>query len=156
MVMRPSIPAALAFSAVLAAIGVVLVFWSFREREAGRLGSADPAMIAAGQAIYREHCASCHGAELQGQPNWQEPMPNGRLPAPPHDASGHTWHHSDEELFRIVKAGMSAVVPDYENDMPGFGDVLSDRDIRAVLAFIKSSWPRRERQYQQERSSADR
>ena len=117
-------------------------------------GRDDAAQIALGRALYGEHCAACHGAELEGQPNWQEPLPSGRLPAPPHDATGHTWHHSDEELFGIVKGGMSAVVPDYENDMPAFGDVLSDEEIRAVLAFIKSTWPRQEREYQEARSRA--
>jgi len=33
--------------------------------------------------------------------------------------------------------------------MPGFAGVLSDAEIRAVLAYIKSTWPERERGYQQ-------
>jgi hypothetical protein len=89
---------------------------------------------------------------LQGQPNWQTRLANGRLPAPPHDASGHTWHHSDDQLFTIVKKGVSAIVPDYESDMLGFEGMLSDKDIRAVLTFIKSTWPEREREYQARRS----
>jgi mono/diheme cytochrome c family protein len=75
------------------------------------------------------------------------------MPAPPHDASGHTWHHPDGVLFRITKEGPAAVVGGgYESDMPGFGDILGDEDIRAVLAFIKSTWPERERAYQAEMS----
>lgn len=108
--------------------------------------------ITLGRALYAEHCAACHGAELQGQPNWQERLPNGRMPAPPHDASGHTWHHPDDVLFRITKEGVSAVVPGYASDMPAFDHVLSDEEIRAVLAFIKSTWPERERSYQEARS----
>jgi mono/diheme cytochrome c family protein len=107
-------------------------------------------VIAQGRQVYEAHCAACHGAELQGQPDWQNPLPSGRLPAPPHDASGHTWHHSDAVLFRIVKEGTAAVVGGgYESDMPGFGDVLSDAEIDAVLAYIKSTWPERERSYQE-------
>ena len=34
--------------------------------------------------------------------------------------------------------------------MPGFADVLSDAEIRAVLDYIKSTWPERERSYQLE------
>jgi len=110
-----------------------------------------------GQAIYAANCASCHGAKLEGQPDWKTPLPSGRLPAPPHDASGHTWHHPDRILFRITKHGTAAVVGGgYESDMPGFGDVLSDDDIRAVLDFIKSTWPERERQYQAEMSRRER
>ena len=112
--------------------------------------------LAAGRGVYREHCASCHGANLQGQPDWQSPLPSGRLPAPPHDASGHTWHHSDRILFDITKYGTSAVVGrGYESDMPGFGPVLTDEQIRAVLAFVKSTWPERERRYQQEMTGRD-
>jgi mono/diheme cytochrome c family protein len=101
-----------------------------------------------GRGIYADHCASCHGADLEGQPNWQVALANGRMPAPPHDATGHTWHHSDDDLFTIVKFGMAALVPGIESDMPGFQGVLSDDEIRAVLAFIKSTWPPNERTYQ--------
>jgi mono/diheme cytochrome c family protein len=109
--------------------------------------------LALGRDVYAAHCASCHGAELEGQPNWQTRLPNGRMPAPPHDATGHTWHHSDDQLFTIVKSGVDAIVPGYESDMPGFDGVLSKGEIRAVLAFIKSTWPTREREYQRRRST---
>jgi mono/diheme cytochrome c family protein len=113
----------------------------------------DAAAIARGETLYVERCASCHGAKLEGQPNWKSPLPSGRMPAPPHDASGHTWHHPDGVLFRITKEGPAAVVGGgYESDMQGFGDILGDEDIRAVLAFIKSTWPERERAYQAEMS----
>ena len=112
--------------------------------------------IASGRQIYAEHCASCHGAELEGQPDWQTRLPNGRMPAPPHDASGHTWHHSDSQLFTIVKNGVSAIVPGYESDMPGFEGVLTDDQIQTVLAYIKSTWPDREREYQARQSEEER
>ncbi len=106
----------------------------------------DPAQIATGARVYEQHCAACHGAKLEGQPNWRERLPNGRLPAPPHDESGHTWHHADELLFAITKHGMVApyAPPGYESDMPGFGDRLTDEEIRAVLAFIASHWTSRQ------------
>ncbi|MBM1171991.1 c-type cytochrome [Microvirga arabica] len=122
------------------------LLWMFR-----RDGESS-ARITLGRQLYGAYCASCHGADLQGEPDWQGPKPNGLMPAPPHDATGHTWHHSDEELFRITKLGMAAVVPNYESAMPAFGDALSDQEIKAILAFIKSTWPERERTYQQERS----
>lgn len=102
-----------------------------------------------GAEIYAANCAACHGVKLEGQPDWMRRLPSGRLPAPPHDGSGHTWHHSDGVLFRITKEGSAAVVGGgYESDMPGFNEVLSDNEIRAVLDFIKSTWPERERKYQ--------
>ncbi len=104
--------------------------------------------IALGQDIYAQYCASCHGANLEGQPDWKRRLENGRMPAPPHDESGHTWHHSDQDLFAITKLGVGGVVPGYESDMLAFGEILSDEDIVAVLAFIKSTWPERQRDVQ--------
>jgi len=100
-------------------------------------------MLAQGQRVYVAHCAACHGAQLEGQPNWRERGPDGRLPAPPHDASGHTWHHPDEVLIRITREGVAQVaqLKDYVSAMPVYEGVLSDDDIVAVLSWIKSQWP---------------
>lgn len=101
----------------------------------------DAAHLALGQKLYAQHCASCHGANLEGQPQWQKRLPNGKMPAPPHDETGHTWHHPDEVLFGITKYGMALYAPPgYQSDMPAFGGQLSDDEIRAVLAFIQSRW----------------
>lgn len=104
-----------------------------------------------GQALYLEYCASCHGANLEGQPNWMERLPSGRLPAPPHDETGHTWHHSDEQLLRIVRDGLAAIAPGYQTDMPAFRGTLSDQEIVAILDYIKQTWPDREREVQRSR-----
>ncbi|MBU2531841.1 MAG: cytochrome c [Alphaproteobacteria bacterium] len=141
------------FAAGLAVTTAVL--WSFSGAPLVGLIFASSASggttgLAKGRRIYDEHCAACHGRQLEGQPDWQRRLPSGRLPAPPHDASGHTWHHSDKVLFRITKQGPAAIVGGgYESDMPGFGDVLSDAEIRAVIDFIKSTWPERERKIQE-------
>lgn len=108
---------------------------------------ADPdntRQVARGKPVYEQHCASCHGVRLEGQPNWRERLPSGRFPAPPHDASGHTWHHPDAMLFGVSKHGLipgKYAPPKYESDMPAFAGALSDEEIWAVLAYIKSSWP---------------
>ena len=109
----------------------------------------DPALTARGKVVYAERCASCHGANLEGQPNWRKRLPNGRLPAPPHDRTGHTWHHSDRQLFDMIKNGTAGMVPGYEPDMPAYKDILSDADIWAVLSFIESTWPQDIRERQQ-------
>ena len=111
--------------------------------------------IVRGKEIYAQNCASCHGANLEGQPDWKRRLENGRMPAPPHDESGHTWHHSDQDLFAITKLGVGGVVPGYESDMLAFGDILSDEDITAVLAFIKSTWPERQRDVQARITASD-
>ncbi len=103
----------------------------------------NPSQVSLGREIYADNCASCHGAKLEGQQDWKIRKPDGRLPAPPHDASGHTWHHPEQQLFRIIKIGVKPpLAPEgYESDMPAFGEVLTDEEIWAVLAFIKSTWP---------------
>jgi mono/diheme cytochrome c family protein len=106
--------------------------------------------ISLGQEIYAANCASCHGADLEGQPDWKRRLENGRMPAPPHDETGHTWHHADAQLFTITKEGVGAVVEGYESDMPAFEGVLTDAEIRSVLGYIKSTWPERERGFQTE------
>lgn len=111
---------------------------------------ADTEMLQLGKELYAENCGACHGANLQGQPDWKRRLDNGRMPAPPHDATGHTWHHADQDLLVIVRDGLGAIVPSYESDMPAFGGALTDEDIRAILSFIKSTWPERERGFQAE------
>lgn len=109
------------------------------------------AQIVQGYALYGARCASCHGENLEGQPNWQTPLPNGRLPAPPHDKTGHTWHHTDDDLAGITRLGLKPFAGDnYESDMPAFGAILSKVEIEATIAFIKSTWPERERAYQEQ------
>lgn len=113
----------------------------------------DTQQVARGKSVYSQRCGTCHGVRLEGQPNWQEKLPTGRMPAPPHDASGHTWHHPDSMLFGMTKLGLipgKYAPPKYESDMPAFGGVLSDDEIWAVLAYIKSSWPREIRKAQHE------
>lgn len=109
-----------------------------------RIDASDTARVSRGKLIYAQQCAACHGAKLEGQPDWRERLPSGRMPAPPHDASGHTWHHPDAVLFAITKNGLvpGVTAPQgYTSDMPAFGAILSDDEIIAVLAYIKSTWP---------------
>lgn len=108
----------------------------------GLLPYTDSTALARGEALYGEYCAACHSADLSGEANWRVRDAEGYLPAPPHDPSGHTWHHPDEQLFALTKFGTEALVGDgYKSRMTGFGDILSDDDILAVLAYIKSTWP---------------
>ena len=107
------------------------------------LTPSDPDVVALGQSIYSENCASCHGVNLEGQPNWRLPGQDGQLPAPPHDATGHTWHHDGDTLFRLSKYGTGALIgdPNYESNMPIYGGLLTDDEIIAALSYIKSTWP---------------
>ncbi|MEQ8196191.1 MAG: cytochrome c [Rhodospirillales bacterium] len=109
---------------------------------AQRIDPDNAAWIEQGARNYAKHCASCHGANLEGEKNWQQRKKDGTLPAPPHDATGHTWHHPDQMLFFVTKMGGQAVAPpSFKSAMPGFKDVMTDEEIWAVLSFIKSRWP---------------
>lgn len=113
--------------------------------EPGPAPRADPgngAQVALGAKVYAAHCAACHGRNLEGQPDWRRRLANGRLPAPPHDDSGHTWHHPEELLFGITKHGLvPPYAPEgYESDMPAYAGKLTDEEIYAALAFIMSRW----------------
>ncbi|MDV7144143.1 cytochrome c [Tropicimonas sp. TH_r6] len=115
---------------------------------------------AVGQSLYQEHCASCHGSNLEGQEDWQSPDGDGLLPAPPHDETGHTWHHGDALLFTYTQLGGAETLArqgiEFESNMPGFSEVLSDQEIWNILAFIKSTWPERIREIQTVRTEAER
>lgn len=101
----------------------------------------DSGLIEHGRKIYQVHCQSCHGVKLEGQANWRERGADGKLPAPPHNESGHTWHHPDRYLFQMTKYGIERMLGErYPNNMPAYEKILSDRDILAVLSFIKSTW----------------
>ncbi len=115
----------------------------------------DEVTIAQGQILYGTHCASCHGADLEGQLDWRRRSDNGRMPAPPHNEDGHTWDHADRDLFAITKRGIGAVVPRYQSGMPVFGGILSDAEIIVVFADIKSTWPDRQRVFQAEVTAND-
>ena len=104
----------------------------------------DASLVSLGQKIYLQNCASCHGVKLEGQKNWQTRDDEGYLLAPPHDETGHTWHHNDEYLFLMTKYGIEKIIgKKYPNNMPAYEDILSDKEIIAVLSFIKSSWPKK-------------
>ncbi len=99
-------------------------------------------LVVLGKDIYNRDCASCHGSNLEGQEGWKIRSPEGLLPAPPHDESGHTWHHPDQMLFDMTKYGVQKFAgADYKSDMPAYADLLTDTEIIAVLSYIKSQWP---------------
>jgi mono/diheme cytochrome c family protein len=118
----------------------------------GRLGFLWPAPhladatnqhnVRLGKQVYMERCASCHGRHLQGQPLWQLRDANVHRRAPPLDQAGRAWQHADEELFFMAKHGHFANTARAPTSaMPVFEGVLDDRQIVAVIAFVKASWP---------------
>jgi mono/diheme cytochrome c family protein len=139
-------------------IGAALFAVTSQSADADRivLRDTDPETMALGASVYAANCASCHGADLEGQPQWRSPGDDGRLPAPPHDETGHTWHHDGDTLFRLTKYGTGALIgdPDYASNMPIYEGVLSDDEIVAVLSYIKSAWPEEIRAAHDERETS--
>ena len=115
--------------------------------------SHDLEMVALGQQVYQQDCASCHGGAGEGQPNWETLSGIGELPAPPHDSTGHTWKHSDAMLYGIISQGWRDPFNKTERlTMPAFDGVLSPREIRAVIAYLKTMWTDEQRRFQWEES----
>jgi len=136
---------AIALTAFVSAAAGALYFGALTDSPspAGLADPSDAALVALGAKVYQANCASCHGGNLEGESNWHSPLEDGSLRAPPHDETGHTWHHPDQLLFQITKHGGQSIAPKgFKSNMPAFGESLSDREIFAALAFIKSRWPR--------------
>ena len=130
-------------AAVLLVGGIIFYFSSALDKTEAdiRLQHKDHAVVNLGKVIYAENCASCHGVVLEGQANWRQRDTEGYLPAPPHDETGHTWHHPDTYLFLMTKYGIKEMIgKSYPNNMPAYEDKLTDDEIIAALSYIKSTW----------------
>lgn len=131
---------------VLVATATVLAGWRTTRPEGGR---ASPALVQRGAALYNAHCLRCHGGATGG---------DKRDVPPPHNANGHTWHHPDCLIRDIVLNGFSrfdGVPPGRPGDAPGpkptmpaFRGRLSDEDVAAILAYVKTWWSEEQRQGQ--------
>ena len=100
--------------------------------------------ITLGKAVYADNCASCHGENLEGEAEWKQQNEDSSFRSPPHTADGHTWHHADSVLIAAIKEGgarFEGVNIGGSSNMPAFAETLTDEEITAVLAFIKSNWP---------------
>ena len=111
----------------------------------------DEQLVGFGESIYATSCAACHGANGEGASDWRVPDAQGALPPPPHDSNGHTWHHSDGLLYRIIRDGCAAYGMGTSGcNMPAFGDELGDDGIRAVIEFMRGWWGPEDRLFQEE------
>ena len=104
-------------------------------------GPAPASSTPSGRTLFITNCAGCHGVNGEGQPNWHIRNADGALPAPPLNGDGHTWHHADGLLYRIVRDGGAELsLPGYKSGMPALGETLSHQEIVAVLTYVKSLW----------------
>ena len=118
---------------------------------------ADEETLALGEQVYRTSCASCHGLNGEGQfPDApMQPDITGRIGAPPHDDTGHTWHHPDDLLYEIIRDGGMGD-PDMFYTMPAMGELLTDEEVIAVVEYIRTMWTEEQRRIQAQRTLANR
>ena len=98
----------------------------------------DLSIIVLGEKLYKKNCASCHGENGEGNPNWRKRKPDGKLLPPPLNGSGHTWHHAKSLLVSIITKG--TVIQGGE--MPAWENKLSPQEIEAVILWLQSKWPK--------------
>ena len=134
-------PSAVAIFVILAVAAVALIACSSSSESDDKAAEVPTDPIATGQKLFASNCAACHGAGGVGQSNWHIRKADGSLPAPPLNGDGHTWHHGDGLLYRIVSEGGAALeAPGLKSVMPAFGERLSHEEIIAVLTYVKSHW----------------
>lgn len=109
---------------------------------------AGPSALENGARIYQATCAVCHGGPTGGDISDHPPK---------HNANGHTWEHGDCELVAVIRAGQGPLTESMRRStpppgaltMPAYGERMSDRDIRGVVAFIKTMWTAEQRSAQE-------
>lgn len=94
-----------------------------------------------GEQVYNANCLSCHLGAIGGSINDDPPR---------HNANGHTWHHPDCALRKMVREGSAGIVAASRSAVPmqPFKDRLSPEEIDAVIAYIKTMWAPGQRQAQ--------
>ena len=95
--------------------------------------SATAAQRTQGEALYRDHCASCHGEQGQGVPGAYLPLAGNPAVLRPTPAN----------LVQVVLGGAFAASTAGNPrpfGMPPFATALSDEEIAAVLSHVRSAW----------------
>ena len=131
-------------SFMLVAISILLLLLTACGSSPSTEQTLSPAQLAEGKALYEANCAACHGINGEGEENWQNNNEDGTLRAPPHDSSGHTWHHPDQLLFQITSKGGKGL----NSQMPAFDEKLTEEEITLTLEYIKTFWEPEHRQSQ--------
>jgi len=98
----------------------------------------EPDDVQKGRKIYAIHCAGCHGGTGQGGPGWGQQRVQTADAAPPLNGTGHAYKHPLDDLLATISKGSpsSSVV-----GMPGFGELLSSKEQRTLVAYFQSLWP---------------
>ncbi len=157
--LRPGVASRLTRRVALLTLPIGCMLAACGNGKSDALPPLDPTILRTGAAVYRARCAACHGARGEGAADWTRPGPGGVYPPPPHDSTGHSWHHADGLLYRIVARGTATAIGDTIHasryGMPAFDSVLSPQEIHDVIIYLKAGWTSAQRRSQAEASRAE-
>lgn len=119
-------------------VGLLLVCVSVSSNYHGRQASATEAttqkklsrkqqQLATAKVLYIENCARCHGAEGRGE------TPMGKLFRASNLADAGWWKRE-----RVSEKRLTASIRDGRKQMPAFGKKLSNEEIAALVALVKT------------------
>lgn len=98
----------------------------------------DAMQISRGEKVFSQNCASCHGDEAQGDPDWRtRDKETGRFPPPPLDGTAHAWHHPLAQLKHVIANGS----PGGKGNMPAWSGKLSEQEMDDTIAWFQAKWP---------------
>lgn len=87
----------------------------------------DSQSIAAGDILYQDNCAMCHGTRGLGD----GPNAIGLNPAPVNFTAGHTVIHSDGDLFYWIQNGIAG------SAMPAYKSKLSEEETWHLVNYVR-------------------
>jgi copper transport protein len=111
----------------VAFVATAIPYYGARASEVRNPLGETPEVLAAGEAIYRQSCASCHGASGRGD----GPAADMLAGLPAAFTVPHFGTHSDAEVFEWIRDGKPGTA------MPAFGDQLSEEAIWQVITHIR-------------------
>ena len=133
----------------LSVIATVITY-SSESRANHPVNPNNPDQVKSGHSVFQENCVACHGVNLRGPEN---PKDFEGLKPPRLDSNGHASHHGDQFFFNRIKQGSRKDDGKLNEDgMPPFNEALSDQDIWAVIAYIKSTWSKEVRMKQNQKN----
>lgn len=94
------------------------------------LASAFTASAADVQALWNQHCVSCHGKDGKGQTKAGRKAGVKDQTDPQYQAG-----LTDEKMFTAIKQGLKE---DGKEKMKPFADKLKDEEIKALVAHVRS------------------
>ena len=117
------------------AANLLVWFWPRQQTAGLELPSYPLSQVAAGKALYKVNCATCHGVQGAGNAQAGVPALNGSM---------HAWHHPDAQIASFIRNGVG--------QMGAVGPGWTEKEVDAVLSYIKQWWDPEQLAYQTESS----